>query len=76
MNENSGLPFPDWQISAQDVLLENDRNKLPEKVRTAENLMFERLRQLQESSNGHQERDALYYALSLIREVKREKLAS
>jgi hemerythrin superfamily protein len=74
MTENNGLPFPEWQVPAQDVLLETNREKLPEKLRRAEEKIFHRLRQLQESSDGHHERDALSHALSLIREIKRERM--
>lgn len=76
MSENSELPYPEWQVPAQEVLIESDREKLREKVQSAEGIIFERLRQLEQSRNGHDERDAIHYALSLIKQIKRERLES
>lgn len=49
MDENNRFPFPEWQVPAQEVLLESDREELTLKVQRAENVISERLQQLQES---------------------------
>jgi hypothetical protein len=72
--ENTGLQYPEWQGPLQEVLLEFDSKKLPEKALRAEALILERLRQLQQSDNGHHERHAIDYGLSLLRTIRRERL--
>jgi hypothetical protein len=72
--DNPELQYPEWQRPLQEVLLEFDSQKLSEKALKAEALIFERLRQLQQSDNGHHEREAIDYALSILRTVRREKL--
>jgi len=68
------LPYPKWQGPLKEVVLEFDREKLLEKALEAENLILERLRQLEESSNSHRERRAVGDGLSLLRMIKRERL--
>jgi hypothetical protein len=74
MNDINELPYPEWQGPLQEVILEFDREKLLEKALKAEALIVERLRQLQESSNGHGEREAIRDGLSVLRVIRREKL--
>ena len=76
MNEKSELPYPEWQIPAQEVLLETNREQLSRRVQEAEAKISERLQQLQQSRDGHHERDAINHALSLVQNIKRERLAS
>ena len=68
------LKFPEWQTPLQEVLLEFDREKLPEKIRNVESLILERLQQLALGNNGHDEKDSLHDALIILRIVKRDKL--
>lgn len=74
MNDMMELPYPQWQRSLQEVILEFDRDKLAEKALHAESLILERLRQLQQSNNGHNEREAIDHGLSLLRSIRRERL--
>jgi hypothetical protein len=74
MNHESGFPYPEWQIPAQDVLIEIDADKLLGKVQRAEAKIAERLQQIQKSKNAHHEREAINHALTLIRAVKDKRL--
>jgi hypothetical protein len=79
MVENPGvvdeeLKFPEWQAPLQEVILEFDREKLPEKIQKVETLIFERLQQLRQESDGRNEREAINNALSILRVIKRDKL--
>jgi hypothetical protein len=69
------LKFPDWQEPLQELILEFDGARLPEKVQRVEALISERLKQLTLSSDGHVEREAIQDALNILRIIKREKRA-
>jgi hypothetical protein len=45
--DDTKLQYPEWQSPLQEVLLEFDPQKLPEKALKAETLILERLQQLQ-----------------------------
>ncbi len=68
--------YPEWQIPLEDVIRETDREKLPEKVQKAEAKISDRLRQIQKSSDGRHEQDAINRALFVIKAIKRERLGS
>ena len=68
------LPYPEWQTPHQELILEFDRGKLQEKAFKVEALIFERLRQLQQSSNGTREQDAIDDGLSILRSLRFERL--
>ena len=53
MNDESRFPYPEWQIPAQDVLIEIDADKLPGKGQRAEAKIAERLQQIPKSKNAH-----------------------
>jgi hypothetical protein len=74
MDETMELPYPEWQGPLQEVILEFDREKLSKKALKAEALILDRLRALQQSNNGHQERDAINHGLSLLRTIRRDRL--
>ena len=74
MDGTTGLPYPEWQRALQEAMLEFDGNKLTERVLNAEALIVERLRQLQESKDGRNEREAIDDGLFILRTLKREKL--
>ena len=74
MNDETGLSYPDWRGPLQEVIFELDHEKLPEKALKAEALILEGLRQLPQSSNGHNERDDIIFGLSILRMIKRERL--
>jgi hypothetical protein len=67
------LQYPEWQGPLQEVILEFDRQNLPDKALKAEGIILERLRQLQQSDNGHHEREAIHYGLSVLRTIRRER---
>jgi hypothetical protein len=71
---NGELEFPKWQAPLQEVILEFDREELPEKIQKVEALILDRLQELSHSSDGHAELDALNYALRVLRTLKVEKL--
>jgi hypothetical protein len=76
MNQSKDFPYPEWQIPAQGVFLETDPAKLHEKIQSAEIKIFERLRQIQRSSDGYHEQNAINRALSLIRTIRHERLGT
>jgi hypothetical protein len=76
-NESRSDPefkYPEWQRPLQDVILEFDREKLPPKIEKMEALILERLQQLSQGKDGHDEREAVNHALSILRMIKRDKL--
>jgi hypothetical protein len=68
------LKYPQWQLPLQELILEFDREKLPEQLQKVETLIFERLRQLRQGSDGRVETLAIDDALSLIRMIKHDRL--
>jgi hypothetical protein len=74
MDDTIELPYPEWQRSLQEAILEFDRERLAEKALKAEGMILERLRQLQQSDDGHNERTAITDGLSTLRTLKRERL--
>jgi hypothetical protein len=70
----SELKYPEWQAPLQDVILELNREKLAEKAQKVEMLMGERLQQLRERDDSRDEQEAIHYALSVLRGIKRDKL--
>jgi hypothetical protein len=50
---DEGLKYPEWQKPLQELILEFDRDKLPEKVQQVETPIFERLQQLSRGNDGH-----------------------
>jgi hypothetical protein len=74
MDERS-LRYPEWQVPLEDVIVEPDPTKLPDRIQTVETLIFQRLAQLESSNDGVVERDAINTALNVLRAVKRDRLA-
>jgi hypothetical protein len=73
--ERDGLKYPEWQLPLQELILEFDRATLHQKMQRVEALIYDRVQQLQEGSDGHTaEREALNDAISLLRVIKRDKL--
>lgn len=71
---NEELKYPEWQRPLQEVILEFDRTKLPEKLQKVETLIFDRAQQLRQTNHGQIETQALDDALVVLRVIKREKL--
>ena len=74
MNDETGLSCPNWRGPLQEVICEVDREKLPEKALKVEALILEALRQLQQSNNGHHERDDIIFGLSILNMIRRDRL--
>lgn len=68
------LPYPEWQQSLLEAILEFDREKLPLKALKAETKILQRLLELQQSPDGHQERRVINDGLSMLRSIKRDRL--
>jgi len=68
------IPYPEWQHQVQAALLEHDREKLLEQMRTAEAAIFNRLQAISQSPDHEAERDAIQDALVSLRIVKRDSL--
>jgi hypothetical protein len=71
---DEGLKYPEWQTPLQELILEFDRTKLPEKVQKVEAVVLERLQQLRRGNDGHIEIQAIDDALALLRSITRDKL--
>ena len=74
MMSETGFNFPEWQTPLHELLLEFDREKLTQKSLKVENLLYERLQQLNQQPDGHGEREAISDALNILRVLKRDKL--
>jgi hypothetical protein len=68
------LKFPEWQAPLQELILEFDREKWLEKLRSMEAVIFERLQQLGKGRDGRDEQVALRDALSVMRIIKQDRL--
>jgi hypothetical protein len=73
MNDEE-LKLPNWQALLQNVLLESDREKLVTEVQRLETLIFERLQNPSLLSGDPYEREALARALSVLLNIKRDRL--
>ncbi len=71
---NEELPYPEWQIPLQELILEFDREKLTQKMQMVESLIIERLLQLSEAGDGRNEQTALKDAIAILRVIKQERL--
>lgn len=74
MNETHELAYPQWQILLQEVILEFDHDKLAEKALKVEAIIVERLRELPQSVDSQDEKEAIRYGLSLLKSIKCERL--
>lgn len=74
MNQRSELAFPDWQAPLEEVILEFDLEKLADKAVKVEALILERLKQLQQTNDGLNERAAIMHGLSVLRVIKVNRL--
>ena len=68
------LEFPEWQAPLEELILEFDREKLPEKLQIVKTAILERFLQLSGQNNGHRERQALNDGLSVLRVIARNRL--
>jgi hypothetical protein len=70
------LKFPQWQIPLQELVLEFDPQKLPEKIQKVETLLYERLQKLDDGGDSHVEKIAIHDAQTIVRIMKRNRLGS
>jgi hypothetical protein len=75
MNPKNDFLYPEWQIPVQEAMLEPDRATLLLKVQVAEAKISERLRQIERSSGGSNERDAMNRALKVMAAMRCESFA-
>ena len=68
------LKYPKWQAQFEEAVVELDREKLAGKIQNFETAVFMRLQELP-SDDHHEERQAIADALSVLRELKRDKLS-
>ena len=77
-DKESSLPFvlhfPSWQREIEVALDEPDPRKLLERVSAAETAIHARLRELETSPNGSEERMALSDAMRILRGIKKDRL--
>jgi len=73
MNDKN-FKFADWQVPLQELALESDHEKLHKKILKVETLIFERLQKLNDDGDSRVERQAIYDALLILRNTKRDKL--
>jgi hypothetical protein len=74
MDDTFELPYPEWQRPLQEAILEFDREKLPEKARKVVGLILERLLELQQLNDGHNERAAIIDGLRILKTIKCDRL--
>lgn len=66
------LPYPHWQATYRDALIELDQDKLKKRVSEAESAIIDRLQTLPPSPESLRERQAIADALANLRCLKRE----
>ena len=66
------LPYPDWQASYRDALIELDHDKLMKRIREAESAIIDRLQILRPTPENLVERQAISDALAALRCLERE----
>lgn len=64
------LKYPLWQTPLQELILEFDAEDRLEKTKTFEALLHTRLQELSRENDGHDERQAIADALSLMRRME------
>ena len=70
----SDLQFPSWERPLKEARESSDLEVVREKVEETETAIFFRLQELQNSSNGHHEREAIRRAARELLTIKCEKL--
>ena len=69
-----GLRYPNWQKPVQEALVELDKNKLKERIASAERAISQRLEAIERSPTDRAEREAMQQALASLRVVKKESV--
>jgi hypothetical protein len=71
---SQNIKYPHWQREFEAVLLEDDPQKLRQRVDAAEAAIFLRSQALGGSAQGHAEQQAISDAIRTLRAIQREKL--
>jgi hypothetical protein len=69
------LEYPQWQEPLAAAILEFDPKRLPGKLRTAEEAIASRIRQLECRESNEHELRLLYDGSSILRDLKQERLS-
>jgi hypothetical protein len=70
------LKYPQWQEPLSEAILEFDAQRLPAKIRRAEEAIANRLNELLSENGNEEERRMLSRGLSIIQNVKKDRLGS
>jgi hypothetical protein len=68
------LEFPEWQVPLQNLILEFDSEKLPQKVQAVESAILDRLQHIRHQSDRDREQQVLNDGLSTLRVIKSDRL--
>ena len=71
---NEATKKREWQSVLEEIRLENDPEKLTQKLQEVEGVILERLQVLHQKSDDRKEQEALKQALFTLRIIKRDKL--
>ena len=71
---NEATKKREWQSVLEEIKLENDPEKLTQKLQEVEGVILERLQVLHQKSDDRKEQEALKQALFTLRIIKRDKL--
>ncbi len=63
-----------WKQPLLEALMETDKNKLTERVHAAEAAIFDRLRVMENSADGHGERREIQEACASLLDIQVNKL--
>jgi hypothetical protein len=66
--------YSSWKEPLLEALMETDKKKLVELVQTAEAAIFNRLRELENSPDGHEERREIQEACASLLDIQVNKL--
>jgi len=71
---DSELKYPMWQSPCVDAIAELDPKRLMELLSAAETAIYTRLRELETSPDGAEERMAITHAMKILRGIKKDRL--
>ena len=69
------MKYSKWQSEFEEAIVELNPERLADKIKHCELAVFVRLQELAFNSDHHDERQAIADALSILREVKRDRLS-
>lgn len=72
---NQDFKYPQWQQPLVAAIMEFDHEKLRQKIEKAEEAIGQRIQELAATDTNEHERRLLSDGLSVVRRVKRDRLA-